>query len=145
MAEGHDCRVATPLTDAATSARMARVRNRDTSAELAVRRELHRRGRRFYVQRPVLNGRRTPDLVFTRSRVAVFIDGCFWHSCPLHATKPRRNALWWSEKLARNVERDRKTDADLSAAGWVVVRVWEHESPTAAADRIEAALPPRRS
>ncbi|WP_211340824.1 very short patch repair endonuclease [Xylanimonas allomyrinae] len=127
-------------TDAATSARMARVRNRDTAAELAVRRELHRRGRRYFVQRAILPGRRRPDIVFPRAKVAVFVDGCFWHSCPQHATRPKTNAAWWAEKLARNVARDRQTDADLEAAGWRVVRVWEHEPATSAADVIEAAL-----
>ncbi|MGM7420847.1 very short patch repair endonuclease [Cellulosimicrobium sp. CpK407] len=127
-------------TDAATSARMARVRNRDTAAEMAVRRELHRRGRRYVVQRAVLPGRRRADIVFTRAKVAVFIDGCFWHSCPQHATRPKANAAWWAEKLARNVARDRQTDSDLRSAGWRVVRVWEHEPAVIAADIIEAAV-----
>jgi DNA mismatch endonuclease, patch repair protein len=127
-------------TDAVTSARMARVRNRDTGPEMAVRRELHRRGRRFFVQRAVLPGRRRPDLVFPRLRVVVFVDGCFWHSCPEHATKPKTNAEWWAEKLARNVARDRQADRDLDRAGWRVVRVWEHESAAGASDRVEAAL-----
>lgn len=127
-------------TDASTSARMARVRNRDTAAELAVRRELHRRGRRYFVQRAVLPGRRRADIVFPRARVAVFVDGCFWHSCPEHATSPKTNAEWWAEKLARNAARDRRTDADLRAAGWRVVRVWEHESASDAADSVEAAV-----
>jgi DNA mismatch endonuclease (patch repair protein) len=107
---------------------------------MAVRRELHRRGRRYFVQRAVLPGRRRADLVFPRAKVAVYVDGCFWHSCPEHATKPKTNAAWWRDKLARNVERDRKTDQDLGDAGWEVVRVWEHEDPSAAADRIESLL-----
>nr|WP_034654163.1 very short patch repair endonuclease [Cellulosimicrobium sp. MM] len=127
-------------TDAATSARMAQVRNRDTAAELAVRRELHRRGLRYFVQRAVLPGRRRADIVFPRARVAVFVDGCFWHSCPQHATSPKTNAAWWADKLARNVSRDRQTDADLRAAGWQVVRLWEHESASDAADAVEAAV-----
>ncbi|MCL1870568.1 MAG: very short patch repair endonuclease [Promicromonosporaceae bacterium] len=127
-------------TDAATSARMARVRNRDTAAELAVRRELYRRGRRYFVQRAVLPGRRRVDVVFPRAKIAVYIDGCFWHSCPQHATHPKSNAEWWAEKLARNAARDRQADADLAAAGWRVVRIWEHEQASAAADTIEAAL-----
>lgn len=127
-------------TDPKTSARMARVRSRDTAAEMAVRRELHRRGRRFFVQRPVLPGRRRVDIVFPRARLAIFVDGCFWHSCPLHATSPVRNAEWWETKLARNVARDRSTDTELAALEWGVLRVWEHESASAAADRIERAL-----
>lgn len=127
-------------TDPSTSARMSRIRHRDTACEMAVRRELHRRGRRYFVQRAVLPGRRRADLVFPRAKVAVYVDGCFWHSCPEHATKPKTNAAWWRDKLARNVERDRKTDRDLGDAGWAVVRIWEHEDPSAAADRIESLL-----
>lgn len=127
-------------TDPATSARMAQVRNRDTAAEVAVRRELHRRGLRYFVQRAVLPGRRRVDIVFPTARVAVYVDGCFWHSCPHHATAPKTNAQWWAEKLARNVARDRTTDAELRAAGWCVLRVWEHEEAASAADRVEAAL-----
>ena len=127
-------------TDAATSARMARIRNRDTAAELSIRKELHRRGRRYFVQRAVLPGRRRADIVFPRAKVAVFVDGCFWHSCPEHATSPKTNADWWADKLARNVARDRQTDSDLQAAGWCVIRVWEHESASDAADAIEAAV-----
>lgn len=126
-----------------TRARMQRQARRDTQPELALRRELHRRGRRFFVDRAPLKGvRRRADLVFPRRRVAVYIDGCFWHSCPLHATQPRNNAAWWAEKLAGNVARDRDTDARLIEAGWMVVRVWEHEDPMAAADRVERALHP---
>jgi DNA mismatch endonuclease (patch repair protein) len=114
---------------------------RDTAPELAVRRELHRRGRRFFVDRPPLAGlRRRADLVFPRRRVAVYVDGCFWHSCPVHATRPKNNADWWAAKLAANVARDRDTDDRLAAAGWTVVRVWEHEDPVAAADRVQAVL-----
>lgn len=126
--------------DPATSARMARVRSRDTTAELAVRRELHRRGRRFFVNRRLLGDRRTVDVVFPSGKVAVFVDGCFWHVCPRHGTGSHTNTQWWSDKLARNVERDRRTDADLRAAGWTVVRIWEHEGIQAAADLVEAAL-----
>lgn len=106
-----------------------------------MRRELHRRGRRFFVDRSPVKGMRTrADLVFPRVRVAVFVDGCFWHRCPIHATDPRNNAAWWAEKLAKNVTRDRDTDARLTVARWTVVRLWEHENPVAAADRVEQAL-----
>lgn len=126
-----------------TRARMQRQARRDTQPELALRRELHRRGRRFFVDRAPLKGlRRRADLVFPRRRVAVYVDGCFWHSCPLHATRPRNNATWWAEKLAGNVARDRDTDAHLIEAGWTVVRVWEHEDSVTAADRVERALHP---
>jgi DNA mismatch endonuclease (patch repair protein) len=117
---------------------MARVRNRDTAAEMAIRRELHRRGRRYFVQRTV--GSRQVDIIFPTAKVAVMVDGCFWHSCPIHATPPKTNAGWWADKLARNVARDAQTNELLEAAGWTVLRVWEHEAAPNAADRIEAAL-----
>ena len=130
-----------PGTDARTSARLARQRRVDTAPETALRRELHRRGCRFFVDRAPLRGlRRRADLVFPRRRVAVYVDGCFWHSCPEHATYPKNNAQWWADKLAGNVARDRDTDARLIEAGWLVVRVWEHESAAAGADRVQAAL-----
>lgn len=132
-----------PATDPVTSARMSRQRRRDTAPEVALRRELHRRGARFFVDRAPLPGlRRRADLVFPRRRVAVYVDGCFWHRCPVHATDPKNNAEWWAAKLAGNVSRDRDTDARLAAAGWTVVRVWEHEDPLVAADRVQNALTP---
>lgn len=120
---------------------MRSTKGRDTAAELAVRRELHRRGLRYRVELAVLPGlRRRADIVFTRARVVVFIDGCFWHGCPIHATKPKANASFWVEKLAANEARDRDTDRQLEAANWQVVRVWEHEDVTTAADRIETLV-----
>lgn len=130
-----------PSTDPLTSARMRAQRRRDPAPEVALRRELHRRGARFFVDRAPLRGlRRRADLVFPRRRVAVYVDGCFWHSCPQHATSPKNNAQWWADKLAANVVRDRDTDTRLADAGWTVVRIWEHEDPTEAADRVQAAL-----
>ena len=94
---------------------------------MALRRELHRRGLRYFVDRAPLKGmRRRADVVFPRRKVAVYVDGCFWHSCPIHATQPRNNAQWWADKLSANVARDRNTDERLEAEGWTVVRVWEH-------------------
>lgn len=114
---------------------------RDSPAELKLRRVLHRLGLRYRVDYPPLpNLRRRADIVFTRAKVAVFVDGCFWHSCPEHGTKPKHNAEWWEQKLARTVERDRDTDAVLAVHGWRVVRVWEHEDPEHAAARIETLL-----
>lgn len=81
--------------------------------------------------------RRRADIVFTRAKVAVYVDGCFWHSCPDHATVPKANRDWWIEKLAANVRRDRDTDERLHSAGWEVVRVWEHEDASQAADEVE--------
>jgi DNA mismatch endonuclease (patch repair protein) len=124
-----------------TRRRLSTQRTRDTAPELHLRRELHRRGRRFYVDRAPLTGlRRRADLVFPRRKVAVYVDGCFWHCCPDHATHPKHNAAWWAAKLTTNVARDRDTDARLTAAGWVVVRVWEHQAPTEGADLVERAL-----
>jgi DNA mismatch endonuclease (patch repair protein) len=120
---------------------MSRQASRDTAPELSIRRVLHANGLRYRLhRRPVPTLRRTADIVFSRTRVAVFVDGCFWHCCPEHGTKPKTNAAWWAEKLARNVERDRETDALLSDAGWRVLRIWEHEEPDAAAARIRLVL-----
>lgn len=116
---------------------------RDTSPELAVRRELWHRGSRGYrVDRNLgLPGvRRRADIAFVGARLAVFIDGCFWHACPEHGSHPRSNRDYWSEKLSRNVRRDRETDRLAREEGWRVVRIWEHEDPVVAATRIEGAL-----
>lgn len=115
-------------------------RRRDTLPELAVRRRLHATGLRYRVDFAPLGGRRRADIVFTRQRVAVFIDGCYWHGCPNHATFPKRNSDYWLPKLARNVERDRETDQSLREAGWTVLRFWEHESPDDVAHRIAVAV-----
>jgi len=121
-------------------------RGRDTGPELAVRRAAHQRGLRYWVnKRPIPNLRRTADLVFPGVQVAVFIDGCFWHSCPTHATRPEANSAFWAAKLDGNRARDAETDRALKAAGWAVIRVWEHESPNAAADTIEKAVRSRRA
>lgn len=120
---------------------MSRQSNRDTAPEMAVRRELHRRGLRYRVHyRPERTIRSTPDITFTRARVVVFVDGCFWHQCPEHGTSPSHNSTWWLAKLSRNVERDRRTNEAFTELGWTVVRVWEHESATRAADRVSDAV-----
>lgn len=112
-------------------------RSRDTNPELAIRRRLHAMGLRYRVDFRLAPPLRTrADIVFTRKRLAVFVDGCFWHRCPLHSTPPRRNADYWGPKLDGNSARDRRTDAALADAGWRVLRVWEHEDPDAAAERI---------
>lgn len=115
-------------------------RRRDTRPERAVRSILHASGLRYRVDFAPLGGRRRADIVFTRAKLAVFIDGCFWHSCPLHATYPKRNSAYWLPKLKRNIERDGETDQQLHSAGWTVLRIWEHESAAEAADRIEAIV-----
>jgi len=106
-----------------------------------LRRELHRRGRRFrVVVRVPGNNRRTIDIAFTRAKLAVFVDGCFWHGCPTHGTRPSANEAWWAQKLAANRLRDDDTNRLLASAGWAVLRVWEHLEPGAAADLVEDAL-----
>lgn len=88
--------------------------------------------------------RRRADIVFGPSKVAVFVDGCFWHSCPDHSTIPKNNRAWWVDKLDANVRRDRDTDRQLEEAGWLVIRVWEHEDIGEAAERVSTAVGARR-
>jgi len=123
----------------ATAKRMAKVAQRNNSSEKDLRSELHKRGLRFRIHRRlVTNTRRTVDIVFASAKIAVFVDGCFWHGCPQHRTYPKNNAEWWEQKINGNIARDLDTDAKLAELGWTVIRVWEHESPSRAADRIEA-------
>jgi DNA mismatch endonuclease (patch repair protein) len=118
-------------------------RSRDTNPELALRRLLHARGLRYRVDtRPVQGLRRKADIVFTRQRVCVFVDGCFWHSCPDHATTPSTNRDYWVDKIERNVVRDRETDARLAEEGWTVLRFWEHDDVSVAADAVESVVRP---
>jgi len=116
-------------------------KGRDTQPELAVRSAAHGLGLRYRVGVSPLPGvRRTADLVFPRAKVAVFVDGCFWHGCPEHHRPARRNAEFWTAKIEGNMARDADTDERLRAAGWTVVRVWEHEPPRTAASKISAAV-----
>jgi DNA mismatch endonuclease (patch repair protein) len=120
---------------------MQRQRRRDTEPELALRRELHRRGLRYRIDASVLPGqRRRADIVFMSAKVAVFVHGCFWHGCPEHGTRPKANAEWWADKLDRNMARDAETRQQLEAAGWCVVEVWEHEEPAIVAESIARLL-----
>jgi DNA mismatch endonuclease (patch repair protein) len=103
-----------------------------------VRRALHRRGLRYRVDaRPDKSVRRRADIVFTRARVAVFVDGCYWHGCPEHCRLSGMNLDWWQAKIDGNRSRDLETDALLEASGWTVVRVWAHDSPVRVADLVE--------
>jgi DNA mismatch endonuclease (patch repair protein) len=120
--------------DAGVSERMSRMPRASTKLELTLRRALHARGLRFRIQRRDLPG--TPDLVFSRARIAVFVDGCFWHSCPDHGTLPKNNREWWQQKLAKNVERDARKDDDLRALGWTPLHFWEHTPVDHMADDI---------
>ncbi|KUI23030.1 very short patch repair endonuclease [Mycobacterium sp. GA-2829] len=119
------------------SRRMSAQLSRNTKIEMRLRSALHSRGLRYRLhQRPLRQHRRTADVVFGRAKVAVYVDGCFWHGCPQHATWPKRNAEFWRNKIATNIRRDRDTDASLIEAGWIPVRVWEHDDVDATADRI---------
>jgi DNA mismatch endonuclease (patch repair protein) len=120
-------------------------RRRDTAPELAVRRLLHARGLRYRVDhRVVPESRSRADIAFTRQRIAVFIDGCFWHSCPEHLHLPKANADYWIPKLARNVERDAEVTALLRDLGWTVLRFWEHvPAATAASEIVDAVMSAR--
>lgn len=120
---------------------MSKQATKATRPEMAVRRELHRRGFRYRVQyRPLPGVRATADIVFTRARVVVFIDGCFWHRCPEHGTAPRANATWWAAKLDTNERRDRRIDTQLREHGWTVIRIWEHVAADDAADQVAEML-----
>ncbi|MGV0795719.1 very short patch repair endonuclease [Mycolicibacterium elephantis] len=129
-----------PLDDAIRR-RMQRQRRRDTALEVRIRKALHGAGFRFRVDyRPENSLRCRGDIVFTRRKVIVFVDGCFWHGCPIHATAPANNAEWWRKKLDTNVERDRRNTRALQDLGWTVVRIWEHEGTEEAIGRVRAAL-----
>lgn len=119
-------------------------KGRNTAPEIAVRANLHRSGLRYRVDYSPLGNRRRADIVFTRLKVAVFIDGCFWHGCPLHATSPATNVGYWEPKLRRNRERDNETNDELRRAGWTVVRFWEHEDAEAIAQAIGRLILSRR-
>lgn len=125
------------VTDPSTSLRMSKQARRDTAPELLLRKFLFARGLRYRVDAPLPGmPRRRADVLFTRRHVAVFVDGCFWHACPAHGAVPRTNRDWWTDKLNKNVARDRETDAHLEACGWKVLRFWEHEDMEAAADLV---------
>lgn len=129
-----------PLDDVVRR-RMQQQRRRDTGVEWDVRRRLHAAGLRYRVDfRPEASLRCRGDIVFTRSRVVVFIDGCFWHACPVHATQPKNNAEWWREKLNANSSRDRRNTLALEGFGWTVLRFWEHEGPNTIVETIVATL-----
>ena len=128
------------------SARMRNQRERDTGPEIVLRAKLHRLGLRFRIHvRPVDGLRREADIVFRPARTAVFVDGCFWHGCPDHATWPKVNAAFWKSKIEANQARDLATNGLLGANGWEVIRVWEHEDMDSAAVKIRVTVGARRS
>ncbi|MEJ7656965.1 MAG: very short patch repair endonuclease [Thermoleophilaceae bacterium] len=120
------------------SKRMRRNRGTDSEPELRLRSVLHRHGHRFRTHLAIRTPDRLirPDIVFTRARLAVFVDGCFWHCCPVHGNQPKANTDYWRPKLERNIARDRAVDRALTDAGWMVLRAWEHEDPGAVAKRV---------
>ncbi|MFD9983537.1 very short patch repair endonuclease [Streptomyces massasporeus] len=128
-------------SSAARRRNMQAIRSRDTKPELLVRSLLHAQGLRYRVATKPLPGlRRTADIVFRPAKLAVFIDGCYWHGCPEHYVPPRTNSGYWSDKVARNVARDRDTDEQLKAAGWTVLRFWEHDPAEDCAIKIAATV-----
>ncbi|HEX5097544.1 MAG TPA: very short patch repair endonuclease [Acidimicrobiia bacterium] len=148
VALGGGKRVPYPVPKNTAATRVGKGNTRkDTTPEVRLRSALHGRGLRFrkdFVL--VVEGRRVrPDIVFTRVGIAVFVDGCFWHCCPVHGTMPTSNPDYWVPKLRRNVERDRQIDVDLARDGWIVVRVWEHEDAEQAAACIAARVGDRRA
>lgn len=135
-----------PASSADALARMKSQRQRDTKPEVMLRSTLHRAGYRYRVNIAPLPGMRgRADIAFPRIKVAVFVDGCFWHSCPQHGTLPKRNTTWWRLKLASNVMRDREVDERLHREGWEVIRIWEHEDTEEAAHRVAEVLEQRYS
>ncbi|MBX7136315.1 MAG: very short patch repair endonuclease [Fimbriimonadaceae bacterium] len=132
----------TYVTTPGRSRNMAAIRRQDTKAEVELRSALHRSGYRFRKDHPIpADGKLIrPDIVFTKRKVAIFVDGCFWHSCPTHGRQPTANADYWSPKLQRNAERDRQQTAALESAGWTVLRFWEHEAQPTVIDAIREAV-----
>lgn len=120
-------------------------KSRDTRPELALRRAVHALGLRYRVgARPLPDLRRTADMVFRGAKVAVFLDGCFWHGCPQHHTVAVANSAYWAGKVRRNSERDTETNRLLREAGWTPIRIWEHEDPVQAANQIAAVVRAKR-
>jgi DNA mismatch endonuclease (patch repair protein) len=121
-------------------------RRRDTSPELVIRRLLHSHGLRYRVDWPLpFDRRRRADIVFTKQKVAIFIDGCFWHGCPEHYIAPRANRAFWADKVAGNEARDRDTDRRLRDLGWTVLRFWEHQDPSQVDQVVRELIAARRS
>ena len=125
-----------PPSSEQVSRQMKRMPRKDSGPEIRLRQALHALGLRFRVNLKGLPG--TPDIAFTRAKIAVFVDGCFWHRCPEHGVLPKANRDWWREKLDRNVIRDRLKDDQLASLGWSVVHIWEHEDLDEAARRLSA-------
>jgi DNA mismatch endonuclease, patch repair protein len=133
-----------PASSPATRRVMQSNRGRDTGPEVAVRALLHAAGFRFRKHcRPVPNIRCEADVVFSKAKVAVFLDGCFWHGCPEHGRRPRTNGTYWAAKIARNQARDRRNDEILALEGWTVIRAWEHDAPAVVARKVMESVAAR--
>ncbi len=133
-----------PSSDAALR-RMQAAKPRDTAPEKALRSALHRRGLRYRIDtKPLKELNRRADIIFRSAKVAIFVDGCFWHGCPIHGTQAKTNAEFWSFKIKQNQERDEDTTKRLEEAGWEVIRVWEHENPEKASEKIYRIIGKRR-
>ena len=115
-------------------------RNKDTVPEIQLRSALHRSGLRFFKNRRPEGVSCRVDILFPTTRLAVFVDGCFWHGCSIHGNQPRTNSAWWHEKLQRNRHRDERNDAELHAEGWQVLRIWEHTAADDAVAMVRAEL-----
>lgn len=138
-------KVPPPSSEAALS-RMRAAKPIDTAPEMALRSAIHRRGFRYRVDtKPLKELNRRADIVFRPTKVAVFVDGCFWHGCPIHATQSKANAEFWQAKIQQNQDRDLDTNRRLEEAGWKVIRVWEHENPEDTAEMICAIIRERRN
>jgi len=125
---------------------MKSVRRSGTKAEELLRKALTEQGLKKYQvdARPLPNSSRKADILFPKERVAVFVDGCFWHGCPIHSTQAKTNAEFWDQKIKANKRRDVDTNRTLKKSGWLVLRVWEHENPQGAAKRIAKIMSKRR-
>ena len=141
LGPGHRVPYPEPSSAAATKIGKANKR-KDSKCEVRLRSDLHRAGLRFRKDLLLRVGglRVHPDIVFTKAKVAVFVDGCFWHGCPTHRTTPKSNTSYWGPKLAANEARDLRVNDALTADGWTVIRIWEHEDPTAAAEHVRAVV-----
>jgi DNA mismatch endonuclease (patch repair protein) len=126
-----------PSISVAKSEQMRAMPRASTKSEIALRKILHSRGLRYRIQLHELPG--TPDIVFTKAKIAVFVDGCFWHNCGIHRVAPKHNREWWLAKLAANADRDRRKDEQLVAMGWMPIHIWEHEKAEDSADTVERA------
>ena len=126
--------------------RMRQIHQKCTGPEIALRLAIHKLGLRFFTNRPPIPGdRRTADIIFPGIRLAVYMDGCFWHGCPSHGSTPKTNGPWWAAKIENNKHRDLDTERRLRDAGWIVLRFWEHDDPYASALRVQDVVRSLRS